>query len=217
MPFEHVVDMFESRELFLASPSTWEDPYEQVLQHKRASHIFAQCWGTRAVSDAMWRIYSPNRTSVRIRTTRPKLLQAGKRVEASHQCTFLLRDVTYETASVVRHQLDEIAENLTTKFSAERALDALFVKRDAFDYESEVRAVVYLKKQTTPPCVMSARFRIDPHQLVDSILFDPRAEATFVKMASHYLHSALHFNGAIGRSKLYSASAIHVPDTPDEV
>jgi Protein of unknown function (DUF2971) len=216
MPFEHVVDLFESRELFFASPSSWDDPYERILQHKRASHIFAQCWGTRAVSDAMWRIYSPNRTSVRIRTTRPRLMQAGSRIQAADHCTFVLRDVTYDSAPNIRRALDEIAAQLRSKFNADKALDAMFLKRDAFDYESEVRAVVYLKKPTVSAPQGSLRTRIDPHRLIDSILFDPRAEPTFVKMAKHYLQSALHFNGDIGVSKLYSANPIHIPDLPDE-
>ena len=54
MPLRHVVDLFESRELYFASPESWDDPYEKVLRHKGSTSAFAQCWCTRAVSDAMW-------------------------------------------------------------------------------------------------------------------------------------------------------------------
>jgi len=93
-----------------------------------------------------------------------------------------------------------------------RATDALFIKRDAFDYEDEVRAIVYAEPKTGAPLSSSFRVRIDPHDFVESILFDPRADATYVKMCTHYLKEVLNFEGPIGRSVLYRANMIHIPD-----
>src|SRR5688572_1778461 len=73
MRFERVVQIFESRSIFFAHPSTWEDPYETQVKHPLANQVFGQCWCTRGVSDAMWRIYSPDRMGVRISTTTKKL------------------------------------------------------------------------------------------------------------------------------------------------
>jgi len=212
MPFRHVVDFFESRELNFASPSSWEDPYERVLQHKGTAHTYAQCWCKRAVSDAMWRIYSSDRTAVRIRTTRGKLANVGARVRASYHSSFRLEDVTYDTSRNVKAKLDELAERLRARFDAERATDALLIKRQAFDFEAEVRAIIYVKPQTGLKRSEFFRIKIDPHTFVESILFDPRADPTYVKMATHYLRSALRFKGVIGRSELYRASQIHILD-----
>lgn len=145
MPLRHVVDLFERRELHFASPNTWDDPYERILQHKGSDWVFAQCWCTRAVSDAMWRIYSPDRTAVRIRSTRDKLVAAGARIKATSHATFRVDEMVYKSSRRVDAELEAIANELKSKFSMRRAIDALFFKRDAFDYEAEVRAVAFLQ------------------------------------------------------------------------
>lgn len=212
MPLRHVVDLFESRELYFASPELWDDPYETVLQHKGSGFAFAQCWCTRAVSDAMWRIYSPDRTAVRIRSTRAKLLTVGARIKATSNATFRIDEVNYQPARVVDAGLEAIAEELKRKFSMSRAIDALFLKRDAFDYEAEVRAIAFLQPKKEGLKQQSLRVRINPHDLVDSILFDPRADATYVRMATYFLRKSLRFEGPISRSALYRASNINIPD-----
>lgn len=212
MPLRHLIDLLETRELYFASPNSWHDPYERVIQHKGTPWTFAQCWGKRAVSDAMWRIYSSDHMAVRIRTTRDKLEIVGKQFQASHYGIFRVDSVVYNDPKVVDTELNEIAAKLKSRFDIERALNALFLKRDAFDYEAEVRAVVYLKPRPRIQAIKNFRFQIDPHALVESILFDPRAEASFVKMTTHYLRNVLHFEGSIARSALYRASEIIIPD-----
>lgn len=212
MPLRHVVDLFETRELHFASPETWDDPYEKILRHRGSSSAFAQCWCTKAVSDAMWRIYSSDRSAVRIRSTRAKLLAVGARIKATFHATFRLDEVIYKSAKDMDVELESIANDLKQKFSMKRATDALIFKRDAFDYEAEVRAIAFLqpKKDVQPPA--SLRVRIDPHHFVDSILFDPRAESTYVQMATYFLRKSISFDGPISRSALYRATSIHIPD-----
>jgi hypothetical protein len=211
MPLRHVVDFFETRELHFASPNSWDDPYEKILHHKGSNLAFAQCWCTKAVSDAMWRIYSPDRTAIRIRSTRAKILTVGARIKATSYATFRLDEVIYKSSKDMDLELSSIANELKTKFNMKRATDALFFKRDAFDYESEVRAIAFLqqKKDVTPPTHL--RVSIDPHDFLDSILFDPRAEGKYVDMATYYLRKALHYDGPISRSALYRATNIHIP------
>jgi hypothetical protein len=217
MPFKHVVDLLENREMYFASPNAWDDPYERILQHRGAAHTFAQCWCKRAVSDAMWRIYSPDRTAVRIRTSRAKLEVIGSQVQASYQGFFRVGDVAYESAKSLDAELESIYSELKQRFTMKRALDALFFKRDAFDFEAEVRAVVYIKPQAGAQKAASFRFRVDPYILVESILFDPRADETYVKVATHYLRMALHFEGSVSRSALYRAAEVRTLDEVSQV
>lgn len=212
MPLRHVVDLFESRELHFASPESWDDPYEKILRHKGSSFAFAQCWCTRAVSDAMWRIYSPDRTAVRIRSTRAKLQAVGARIKATSHATFRLDEVVYQQAKNVDIGLATIAEELKKKFCMKRAIDALYLKRDAFDYEAEVRAIAFLQPRMDVQPPKQLRVRVDPHHFVDSIFFDPRADETYVRMASYFLRRSLHFEGPVSRSGLYRAANIEIPD-----
>jgi hypothetical protein len=212
MPLKHVIDLFQKRELYFASPNSWDDPYEKILKHKGSSYAFAQCWCTRAVSDAMWRIYSPDRSAVRVRTTRAKLLTVGARIKAETFATFRLDDVVYKSAKDLDVELEAIANALKSKFSMKQATEALFFKRDAFDYESEVRAIAFLQPHKGDKAPDHLRVGIDPHDFIDSILFDPRAEEKYVEMGEHFLKHALRFQGSVSRSVLYRAKNIHIPD-----
>jgi hypothetical protein len=196
-----VVDLFETQQLYFAPPSSWEDPYERVLQHKRSDRFFAQCWSKKSVSDAMWRIYSPERTGIRIRTSREKLISSLKENKAATDTGFLVRDVNYVTLGELNQGLSKIASALRTKYVSRKAADALLLKRDAFDHEAEVRAILNASKASAG--AKSLRVPIDPHLFIENIYFDPRVDPTFEKVCTHYLISALGYKGKIGRSSLY--------------
>ena len=136
----------------------------------------------------------------------------GARIKATSHATYRLDEVVYKSAKAMDAELEAIAGELKTKFSMKRATDALFFKRDAFDYEAEVRAIAFLQPQKGVPSPNSVRVRIDPHSFVDSILFDPRAENTYVQMATYFLRNALGFDGPVSRSALYRATKIDIPD-----
>jgi hypothetical protein len=210
-PLRHVVDLFESRELHFAPPGSWDDPYERILQHRDSAFLFAQCWCKRAVSDAMWRIYSSDKTCVRVRTSLKKLEGVGARIRANYNAMFRVSEVQYGRPKFVDGELARIAAELANGFSRKRAMDALFLKRDAFDYESEVRAVALLKPDGKSSARLHLRVRIDPHDFIESVLFDPRADETYTKMASHYLREVLGFRGQIARSTLYRAKEVRIP------
>jgi hypothetical protein len=202
--FRHVVDLLESKELHFVSPSQWEDPYERILVHKRSHAIFAQCWSKKAASDAMWRIYSADRTAVRIRTTRAKLQRELLRHKESSEVDFLIGDVEYLPSMEVNSRIAAVATDLKQRYQSRRAADALLAKREAFDHEAEVRVIIHdrrLKERTKPKLLY--RLPVFTEGLVDSIFFDPRADDAFVKMATYYLENSLRFKGTISKSALY--------------
>ncbi|MBI5721275.1 MAG: DUF2971 domain-containing protein [Burkholderiales bacterium] len=201
--YSRALDLFSSRELHLASPRQWCDPFETLLRHRRSHGLFAQCWCKKSVSDAMWRIYSQDQRSVRLRTTRAKLAAA---VSSSSTADFGLwvRDVDYKSPTKVRVTLLRLHQRLSANYSVEEAVEALFLKRDAFDHEKEVRLVVHdASVSDSSPPRSSLRLRIEPHQLIDSIMFDPRVEGGFYQSSKKHLEGAVGFQGTIGKSALY--------------
>jgi hypothetical protein len=71
----------------LVHPSLWKDPFENFFLKCKAvasdgtfvsleslsESWYGQCWTKNRDSDAMWRIYSPNKDGVRVSTTIRKL------------------------------------------------------------------------------------------------------------------------------------------------
>ena len=205
LSFEHLVDLFESRSLYFSSPRNWEDPFEKILVHRRSAAIFAQCWCKKAVSDAMWRIYSENKMSVRIKTHVIQLSAQLHRARGAEELiNFRTHDVEYLATNELSKKLKAIAEDLDISFTSYRAADALLIKREAFDHEAEVRVVVHDNKwQEGDSQKNHLRISIDPHSLIESVYFDPRASDRYIEVCSYFLKQKLQFKGAVGKSGLY--------------
>jgi len=93
--FDRAAEIITGKKLYFASPSSWDDPFERALKNSAAKAIFAQCWCRKAVSDAMWRIYSPHCLGVRIATTRRRLEQAIVAAGNTRKLSYSILDVDF--------------------------------------------------------------------------------------------------------------------------
>jgi hypothetical protein len=214
MDFARVVQIFESKSLYFAHPSSWDDPYEQRLQHSKSHAIFAQCWCQSGISDAMWRIYSPHGLGVRISTTKLKLAATAKQWAAAHGYGWEGREVEYESQRRLNQRLDEIREDLSAGFDAKRAADALFLKREAFQHEDEWRGAIFADDDPKAKR-RGISVPIDPHALIDNILLNPRAPAELNDALGHYFRSKLAYARPVKPSVLYQVPKPMVVDDED--
>ena len=49
----------------------------------------------------------------------------------------------------------------------------------------------------------SLRLPVQPHELIESIMFDPQVDPAFYQACRHYLLTVIGFSGSIGKSALY--------------
>ena len=204
MRFERVVQMFERKELTWSRPTLWEDPYETHFKHSDLDSVFAQCWCARGVSDAMWRIYSPDRTGIRISTS-TKLLRKAVAPEAAHAgFDYIERGVEYLSPVKLRSRISELRKSLESQKSGARASDCLFLKREAFDHEHEYRVVLAPKGEISHFSEILA-ITCDPHMFVDSILIDPRAPKELADAFIYYFKNKIGFTRRVQTSALYRA------------
>ncbi len=153
------------------------------------SIFFGQCWTTKLESDAMWRIYSPSKSGVKITT---------------NICQFDLlqniRRLGVEKVVYFSHwkQLPEL-----TNADKSPYLDVRY-KRDAFSHEEEVRFIVH------PDSVFDGDFWDNSHinlpisvdRFIQSIEIDPRAPVWVVDMIENYVKRVLP-EVSLGKSNLY--------------
>lgn len=203
--FDRAVQILQSNTLYFAHPSEWEDPYEQGLLHKRSNNIFAQCWCRKAVSDAMWRIYSPNNLGVRLGTTRQLLSAALKEAQKTQKIRFKIQNVKYMFQEELQFARQDVATALNERYTVRKAIEPLFMKRNAFHHEYEVRAVVYDPEPQPTDNVKGVIIPVDARALIRSIWIDPRAPKEFVEAYSLYLKRKLKFLGIVKKSTLYDA------------
>lgn len=212
--FERLVEVFETGELHLSHPSTWEDPYETALTHRISKSLFATCWCKNPVSDAMWRIYSKNDLSVRMSTTVGKITAQIDTSQKRATFAYLLDDVAYESQATITLRLNQIKTRLEARFNPKTAARALLLKRRAFKHEDEVRIVAYARDRSSTHIPRDGyKIAVKPHELITGVLVDPRAPNQFVDAYRHYLNNVLGYKGAVKKSQLYAQRApIEVQD-----
>ena len=227
--------------LTLVLPSCWPDPFEKLapsfssvtfLQNEKWEHVmlntrtlpvFAQCWGTLAESDALWRIYScmprdPNARDevsadegVRIRTTPRKLLNAltgGLGNTRSGNC--FIAPVKYlDQQAFLQEMANRIAADRDAGFCSVKAhANYLLLKRDAFCHEHEVR-LIYVDKDQEFGNRNHIDCPVDANTLIEQITLDPRLlpdqEGARIKKLRDD-----GFRGTINKSELYSMVVLNV-------
>lgn len=122
----------------------------------------------------MWRIYSQNKDSVRLTTTPRKLLQALKRHVGQYG------DVRCFIGKVQYKRKDDLLEifksiNLLSNDGTGIAQSLLY-KRPEFSHEREVRLIYSGDDHDSASDIFS--FKIDPNEVFDRILFDPRMDGS---------------------------------------
>lgn len=215
LDFSRVVQIFEKKELYFVNPSVWEDPCEERIKHSKNHALFAQCWCERGVSDAMWRIYSQNGMGVRISTTKEKLEAALKGLAKEKKYKYRVRKVVYKTQKEFEKEAVKITNELSTGFDVSRAVDMLYMKRDAFSHESEWRATLFFPDEKEIGGKKAVTIPIDPHSFIDRILLDPRAPDELVEAFKFYFKRKIKFRGEVLRSQLYKSPRLLKVDSEE--
>ena len=129
----YIIEQFY-RELSPNNLSAVIDNYMKLLTARWA--CVGQCWSKIPESDAMWRIYSYNKMSVRIRSNTKKIKTLINK-ENAEQYTVVIDDVKYdlEADNIFDKQLNIIKET-------QRTVEPFFHKRKAFEHECEKRVII---------------------------------------------------------------------------
>jgi hypothetical protein len=219
IPFHHLIEIFEKKALSFSRPRDWEDPYESRLADDDMSKsMYAQCWSRLPMSDAMWRIYSPDHLSVRIRATREVLKAQVRRglskTSNGADTEMKVRRVKYLSTGDADREVNKM--RLLARSDAGipvcDAISFLFIKRTAFEHEKETRVVVYKAPQVikrrnkyglSPSNPKRLSIPVEPHKLIESVFFDSRAPDELCRAFKHYLRKELEYAGRVGKSGLY--------------
>ncbi len=211
---ERLIELFEQKNNALVKPELWDDPFENFIlnipiklktgkEHKSElrNRGYGQCWTLTIESDAMWRIYSPDKNGVKIQTTIRKLFQSLYSAQTSYKTlSCFIGKVKYYP----KEKIDKLVEDRlagTKQFSGNigQARSLLF-KRNAFKHEKEVR-LIYLDPHNKSDSNVYL-YPCDPLTLIDRITFDPRMSPRLFKIYRDHL-KAIGYKGPVIQSGLY--------------
>ncbi len=218
MPLNYVLSMVQHNLLTINRISSWPDVYENFILKQvyslhdgtpidvinQADGIFGQCWTYLPESDAMWRIYSPDKMTVRIKTTVEKLYDALYQTDHNMADTYV-GIVRYENQNNIDNYVKSLSPLSPNDFLKE-VVKGAFVKRDEFNHEKEVRIVRILDSAKTILSGPFLQFPI-PVDFIDEFCIDPRADSAIEANISSQLTALGVPNGKITKSHLYQFNA----------
>ncbi len=212
LSFPRLVELFETRQNTLSAPWTWDDPFEnfilkanfnlngQTVKFAVHNQCFGQSWSRKYESDAMWRIYSPDKSCVRVRTTIRKLATSLSEKCNNHKTSAFIGKVEYYSQRQIVIEAKKLAGYIAGS-TGKNLARALLFKRSAFEHEKEIRLIYLGGHRDTKREIY--QYEVDPHKLIESVAVDPRASDQLVDVYKHYLRNKIGFKGSIIRSKLY--------------
>jgi hypothetical protein len=222
-PIDRLTQLFNDKKNTLVKPLMWDDPFENLVFQQTATmndgqtvsfdsireKFYGQCWTLNTEeTDALWRIYSPNKDGVRVKTTLKKLFDNF--YDPNYKwamIAFYIGKINYETSTEIQTYFED-PENLDMIFgtSGEGSVQTLLVKRTEFRHENEVRLIYSANSDTDDIKSRIYQYNFDPNSILDELLFDPRFdEGLYAIKQAEFI--AQGFTKTIDKSKLY-----HVPN-----
>ena len=112
-----------------------------------------------------------------------------------------MEDVSYLSQHNLNTRSKGIRDELERDFNVDKSIDLLFMKREAYEHESEYRVV--LIDEQPPEESSGISVSINPVQVVDSILIDPRAPKELADALVFYFKEKIGFKKKCEKSRLY--------------
>lgn len=209
LSFESFVYLIELKKLTFSKISNWDDPWENVLarqcsflsngkemnSYSDSLDLYGQCWTLNAESDAMWRIYSPNKSGVQVETTVGCL-----------QHLIGYRRLFVDRVQYCKDPKDFLEKQKTIKLKCSEAL----LKRDAFRHEEELRILVNPCDLEIPVSTDNPHINLDVNieKFITGVQIDSRAPTWIEDMIISYCNKSLPYL-EVHKSNLYEKMKGH--------
>lgn len=233
MEVHHLFELFENKQLVLVSPKLWDDPYENFLNHCHGvdprepntrisyhgygKYLFGQCWTYNEDNDSTWRIYSPNKNRVKVRTTIKKMHLCLSKIKDEMFKSYIGK-VSYLSESEIKDNISDAIHNDVIHYS--NIIPKFYLKkRDTFKEENEIRLMVRLHKEEKYSnatyqdadnhdiCKLPLE---NPLEVIEEIVFDPRMPNSLVRAYKSHLTNTFEFKGECRKSNIYDSPNLKI-------
>lgn len=223
---DRVKTLFMSGQNTLVKPKLWDDPFENFILSAKVRHksgvirqynyhesVYGQCWTFHKASDAMWRIYAPDKNGVRLRSRISDLAMGLRNAHpGSINATYRIGRVRYLPSRKMRKIANSTFDD--EGIDVDKLFESLLVKRPAFKHEREVR-LLYFEIANSKSINNTYTYTVDPHAMINQIMVDPRLPLSAAKSMMEKIRSDTEFKGPIKRSLLYAPPQNEILDVAD--
>jgi hypothetical protein len=221
--------MLQEKKLRINQVKTWEDPYENFFMKEEfyayaphyqknipisteeiSERLYGQSWTLNEESDAMWRIYSSKEATFMDKAVKVKVkidsLFSLVYTEDSCMATTSIGQVNYLTAQ----EIEKWRNNCEEKGFAfpQASKECLFMKRDSFQHEREVRIIV--SQASDQPIKEFLEFDIQDISIFEEYVLDPRLEQDDIQSSTEEIVKCGVETDRIRKSNLYEFVPIKI-------
>lgn len=202
---------------------SWDDSFENFFlkcniedngkisnAESQTQCLFAQSWTLKEETDAMWRIYSPDKLGVRIKSTFKNLLEA---IFVDNACiaNVWMGKVEYYSMEEIKCIIEERIKGVTLFDVYQKIFPStVFMKRIEFAHENEFRVSYMIDGRYLMSFKQYKRlaFNIDLDTFIEEYCLDPRLnESEFEAQKKRLLQLGAN-EDKIVQSQLYSFTPI---------
>jgi hypothetical protein len=218
-----------SKKITLINFSEWDDPFENFLLKsdvvnlrkqkvdlsKIRSNVYGQCWVTVDETDALWRIYSFDKTGVKVKANVGKLFDSLYS-DGKNTCLHLyFGKVLYKRVDEIERLMkeqDKIHKDIFDS-TGRGIIDYLLIKRQEFAHEHEAR-IIYNPSSNDPIMATNGntkmiKFAIEPESLIEEVVLDPRLPDDLFEEYSALIKST-GYSKPILKSSLYQPPSFNL-------
>lgn len=227
LPVKYLINILRNKTLrFNNILYAWEDPYELFMFKQKIvidnyndcsalldmqKNFYGQCWSLNKDSDAMWRIYSPDKDGVRIKTSVGKMIEVLNQIRSVMRVAPLFGKVKYLPQNKITEWLlhTQSVENI---WIYNLLSDSLFIKRHEFEHENEVRFLLYNGNFENASVHSNIHddyidVQVEPAWFIEEIALDPRLSDEDLEDRKNILSSVIG-DIPICKSDLYTFESI---------
>jgi len=221
----HLLKTLRTGRNVLVKPKMWDDPFENVVFQKTSfmlgreqvetptylrERFYGQCWTlNQEETDALWRIYSPEKDGVRVKST------IGSLFDALYDENNWRAWASYYMGRVLYKNEKNIVAFLKRGISAAALADwrwtasTLLFKRLEFSHENEVRVLFIEYRLRRAQRYATWSYKVDPNKTFTEMLCDPRMPQDDFRTSLGRIR-ALGYRGPVKHSQLYQIPSVTV-------
>ena len=206
-------EQLDSKKISFVSPLKWNDPYEKYFlerdyrinnkQYNLAfkENVFALCFSSISNSEAYWNMYAPKCDGVRIEVSSEKFLTDFlSKIKGADVYVGPVK--YYSTNDFYKKDIDtkKLSLSLNNHEEIIHQIELLYRKRNAFQYEKEIRIIIIPKRNNRRIEIVEHPYQFEQNN--SKITLDPRTGNNLFKFIKANL---LRNNGLrISKAKLYN-------------
>jgi len=218
LPLERALQLLETKKLWFSNPAKWPDPFERRFvdgiypgNKKFTWHgrVYCMCVTNVATSEASWKAYSDKDIAVKLEFDRNEFADIlANAVSQPGVMDVFVGQMDYQQTKDIERPLSKITFSDGAKLGIRTKLfkaRLLLLKRKAFKYESEFRAIIIKNKKSAAEGITIDI--PDILRLIKTVTIGPTVGEKEYAMMRQYLITKYHFSPSqIMRSNLYKAS-----------